>query len=285
MNIMNNRKALRTRMSSAVFIFLAILFLSCNSQTSQLSIITGTTISDRFNTPDGFIRLPENGYSFSTFLSTFPLKKAGTKVYLYNGNEKNRQDVHEAVLDIDVGTKDLQQCADAVMRLRAEYLYSTKQYEKLHFNFTNGFNAEFAKWVKGYRIKIKGNKTTWYLATKPSDSKEVFKAYLEIVFSYAGTLSLSKELNKKSIGDIQAGDVFIKGGSPGHAVIVMDVAMNVKGTERVFCIAQSYMPAQNIHVLKNPNNAKLSPWYNLKEGETLETPEWDFPTGSLYAFE
>jgi len=204
---------------------------------------------------------------------------------LYNGNEKNRQDVHEAVLDIDVGTKDLQQCADAVMRLRAEYLYSTKQYEKLHFNFTNGFNAEFTKWVKGYRIKIKGNKTTWYLATKPSDSKEVFKAYLEIVFSYAGTLSLSKELNKKSIGDIQAGDVFIKGGSPGHAVIVMDVAMNVKGTERVFCIAQSYMPAQNIHVLKNPNNAKLSPWYNLKEGETLETPEWDFPTGSLYAFE
>jgi hypothetical protein len=268
-----------------VYVFSFILFLSCNSQTSQLSINTGTTISDRFNTPDGFIRLPENGYSFSTFLSTFPLKKAGTKVYLYNGNEKNRQDVHEAVLDIDVGTKDLQQCADAVMRLRAEYLYSTKQYEKLHFNFTNGFNAEFSKWSKGYRIKVKGNKTTWYLAAKPSDSKEVFKAYLEIVFSYAGTLSLSKELKKKSINDIQAGDVFIKGGSPGHAVIVMDVAMNVRGTERVFCIAQSYMPAQNIHVLKNPNSEKLSPWYNLKEGQTLITPEWDFPSGSLYSFE
>lgn len=268
-----------------IIVFLSALLLSCYSQTSELSIATGSTISERFKTPDGFIRLPENGFSFSTFLSTFPLKKAGTKVYLFNGEEKSRQDVHEAVLDIDVGKKDLQQCADAVMRLRAEYLYSTKQYDKLHFNFTNGFNAQFSKWIQGYRIKVKGNKVTWYKATKPSDSKDVFKSYLEIVFSYAGTLSLSKELKKKSINNIQAGDVFIKGGSPGHAVIVMDVAMNMKGNQRVFCLAQSYMPAQNIHVLKNPSNLKQSPWYNLKEGETLKTPEWDFAPGSLYSFE
>lgn len=272
-------------MRNIVFIIAIIFFSACNSQTSSLAINTGTTVSTRFNTPDGFIRLPENGYSFSTFLANFPLKKPGTKVLLYNGAEKNRQDVHEAVLDIDVGTKDLQQCADAVMRLRAEYLYSVKQYDKLHFNFTNGFKAEFAKWVKGYRIKVKGNKVTWYLGAKPSDSKEVFKAYLEMVFSYAGTLSLSKELKKKSIKDIMAGDVFLVGGSPGHAVIVIDVAMHIKGTERVFCVAQSYMPAQNIHVLKNPTNAKNSPWYNLKEGEILETPEWDFPANSLYTFE
>jgi hypothetical protein len=272
-------------MRNLVFGIAVILFFACNSQTSSLAINSGTTVSDRFNTPDGFIRLPENGPSFSSFLSTFPLKKAGTKVLLYNGNEKNRQDVHEAVLDIDVGTKDLQQCADAVMRLRAEYLYKTKQYDKLHFNFTNGFKAEFAKWAKGYRIKVKGNSTTWYLGAKPSDSKDVFKAYLDIVFSYAGTLSLSKELKKKSIKDIAAGDVFLVGGSPGHAVIVMDVAMNIAGTQRVFVIAQSYMPAQNIHILKNPNDQKLSPWYNLKDGETLETPEWDFPPNSLYTFE
>jgi hypothetical protein len=272
-------------MRNYVFILLIVCFCSCNSQTSQLSIPSGTNCVSRFKTPEGFIRLPENGYSFSTFLGTFPLKKAGTKVLLYNGNEKNRQDVHEAVLDIDVGTKDLQQCADAVMRLRAEYLYKTKQYDKLHFNFTNGFNAEFSKWVKGYRVKIKGNNTTWYLGAKSSDDEKTFKSYLELVFSYAGTLSLSKELKKKELKNISAGDVFLVGGSPGHAVIVMDVAMNVKGNERVFCIAQSYMPAQNIHVLKNPNDQKDSPWYHLKEGQTLETPEWDFPPNSLYCFE
>jgi hypothetical protein len=40
-------------------------------------------------------------------------------VLLYNGAPKFRQDVHAAVIDIDVGTRDLQQCADATMRLRA----------------------------------------------------------------------------------------------------------------------------------------------------------------------
>ena len=64
------------------------------------------------------------------YLEEFPVKENGTKVMLYNGKEKNRQDVHAAVLDINIGNKDLQQCADAVMRLRAEYLYKTKQYDK-----------------------------------------------------------------------------------------------------------------------------------------------------------
>lgn len=269
-----------------LFIFL-ISLSSCNAQTSSSILINKSKneLNTRFATPQGYERTTDSENSFATFLRSFSLKKYGEKVYLYNGNEKNRQEVHEAVLDIDVGKKDLQQCADAVMRLRAEYLYKTKQYDKLHFNFTNGFNAAYSKWMQGYRIKIKGNKTTWYLAGQPSNSRETFNAYLEIVFSYAGTLSLSKELKSKSIKDISAGDVFIFGGSPGHAVIVMDVAVNSKTKERVFMLAQSYMPAQNIHILKNPNSTNLSPWYSLKENEKLETPEWDFAANSLYTFE
>lgn len=81
--------------------------------------------------------------------------------------------------------------------------------------------------------------------------------YMKQVFTYAGTLSLSKEM--KSVSDVnrlEAGDVFIKGGSPGHAVIVLDVATNANG-EKVFLLAQSYMPAQDIHVLVNTNNVSL----------------------------
>jgi len=171
------------------------------------------------------------------------------------------------------------------MRLRAEYLFKTKQFDKLHFNFTNGFNAEFSKWIQGYRIKVKGNKTNWYLAAKPSNNIEVFNQYLEMVFSYAGTLSLSKELKSKSVNDIAAGDVFIFGGSPGHAVIIMDIAIHVKTKEKIFMLAQSYMPAQNIHVLKNLNDPEISPWYKLKADQTLKTPEWNFYPGSLFSFE
>lgn len=256
-----------------------------NSQPPVLINAAGKKLNDRVLTPSNYVRVANQENSFAAYLSEFPLKENGTKVMLYNGKEKNRQDAHAAVLDIDIGSKDLQQCADAVMRLRAEYLYKTKQYDKLHFNFTNGFNAEYKKWMQGYRISIKGNSCKWILSAKPSNSIETFKAYLEMVFSYASTLSLSKELKPKKVSDVNSGDVFILGGSPGHAVIVMDVAVHLKTKEKIFLLAQSYMPAQNIHVLKNFTNETSSPWFHLKDGEMLRTPEWNFSPGSLYSFE
>ncbi len=51
------------------------------------------------------------------------MKPAGAPVLTYTGAPKWRQDVHVAVIDIDVGKRDLQQCADAIMRLRGEWLY------------------------------------------------------------------------------------------------------------------------------------------------------------------
>jgi hypothetical protein len=98
-------------------------------------------------------------------------------------------------------------------------------------------------------------------------------------------LSLSKEL--QSVDDLQsveAGDVFIIGGSPGHAVTVMDIAVNKSG-EKVFMLSQSYMPAQDIHVLKNLNNLNISPWYKVKDiKDVLDTPEYTFEPNNLMRF-
>ena len=84
--------------------------------------------------------------------------------------------------------------------------------------------------------------------------------------------------------ELKIGDVFIKGGSPGHAVIVVDVAVNESTGEKVFMLAQSYMPAQEIHVLVNPNDAEFSPWYSADFGEELMTPEWAFKRDMLKSF-
>ena len=44
------------------------------------------------------------------------------------------------------------------------------------------------------------------------------------------------------------------------------------------------MPAQEIHILKNPNDRNMSPWYSATYGEHLVTPEWTFARGELRRF-
>ena len=41
------------------------------------------------------------------------------------------------------------------------------------------------------------------------------------------------------------------------------------------------MPAQDIEILVNPNNAAMSPWFKASEMGLLETPEWDFDWSQL----
>lgn len=244
----------------------------------------GNKIQDRIKVPEGFERIKVEEGSFAYYLRNLPLKPHGSKVLYYNGSIKNN-DVHEAVIDIDVGNRDLQQCADAVIRLRAEYLYKRGDYDKIHFNFTNGFRADYSKWMQGYRIVVNGNKANWVKKTGYLNDYQTFRKYLDIVFAYAGTLSLSQELKQVSLGDMKIGDIFIKGASPGHCVIIVDMAENKTTGEKLFMLAQSYMPAQDIHILKNLKNKALSPWYSLDFGDTLVTPEWTFTKNDLKRFE
>ncbi|MFH7001479.1 DUF4846 domain-containing protein [Flavobacterium bizetiae] len=242
------------------------------------------TIQQRFELPQGFVREEESKTSFGFFLRNLPLKSLGSNVLYFDGAIKPNRDVYEAVVNLPIGKQDLHQCADAVMRLRADYFYSQKQYDKIHFNFTNGFRVDFSKWAAGYRIAIKGNKTSWVKTAQPSYSYETYWKYLETVFMYSGTASLEKELKPIDALDIKIGDVFIKGGFPGHAVIVVDIAVNPKNNQKIMLLAQSYMPAQEIQILKNPNNISLSPWYAVDFGTSLKTPEWTFSSSQLKRF-
>jgi hypothetical protein len=49
-------------------------------------------------------------------------------------------------------------------------------------------------------------------------------------------------------------------------------------------LAQSYMPAQEIHVLKNPLDGAIGPWYRVP-AETLVTPQWTFESTDLKRFD
>jgi hypothetical protein len=55
--------------------------------------------------------------------------------------------------------------------------------------------------------------------------------------------------------------------------------------KKIFMLAQSYMPAQDIHIVKNPVNEKISPWYEVKETEKIFTPEWIFKKEHLRSWQ
>lgn len=142
------------------------------------------------------------------------------------------------------------------MRLRAEYLYETKSTNEISFIYSRN---------KTYKISS-------------LCSRQQLEKFLHLVFAYCGTYTLESQLKKKDIHNIQPGDVLIRGGSPGHAMIVADVAENENG-KRIFLLAQSFIPAQNIHIVKNPNNQLLSPWYSINE--IIKTPGFTFKNTEL----
>lgn len=244
----------------------------------SLIITDGQTIVERFDVPHGFMRLESEEESFAYYLQNLPLKPDGAKVKYYDGREKLR-DVYLAVVDFNLGERDLQQCADAVIRLRAEYLYAKDRYKEIHFNFVSGFNAEFSKWADGNGISVNGNNVSWSINSNNNSSYESFQKYLDVVYAYASTLSLENELIAKSLPDLAIGDIFIQGGSPGHCVIVVDMAVNENTGEKIFMLAQSYMPAQDIQILKGDGEG--SPWFSASIDNVLKTPEWTFKASDL----
>ncbi|MBL0356897.1 MAG: hypothetical protein IPP72_08380 [Chitinophagaceae bacterium] len=256
--------------SKTFILLLSIFFLSCNAKSSTSTDISSKATPPSTKTgdnpypfiagiplPDGYKRTVVGSNSFSNWLGKVPLKKDRT-VYLFNGDKKENQSAQFAVLDISTGDKNLQQCADAVMRLRAEYLFASGQYSNILFTDNEGGNYQF---------------------TQPYN-KEHLMNYLQKVFGMCGSASLSKQLKHVNLIGIKPGDVLIRGGFPGHAVMVMDVAVNKEG-RKIYLLAQSYMPAQDIHVLVNPSDENLSPWYEADDAEKIITPEFVFTRNEL----
>jgi Domain of unknown function (4846) len=205
------------------------------------------SLEERFAPPAGALRVELPADSFGAWLRRLPLLPDGTPVRLFDGNLKPRQDVHAAVVDLDVGRRDLQQCADAVMRLRAEYLRARGL--PIVFHPDPGKPREL-RWSGG------------------AD----FQKYLLRLFAEAGTASLAAELQPVRGRAPAPGDVLIQGGYPGHAVLILDAAEAPDGRRWVL-LGQSYMPAQQFHVLKNPSGGV---WYDLAmlDDPGLRTPEW-----------
>src|SRR5262245_49583226 len=143
-------------------------------------------LSERFAAPAGYRRVELAAGSFGAWLRGLPLQPGRPPVRLFDGRLKPNQSAHLAVVDIDVGGRDLQQCADAVMRLRAEYLYSAGRARDVAFHFTSGDLARFDDWADGQRPRVSGATVRWSRDGARDGSHASFRRFMDTVFQYAG---------------------------------------------------------------------------------------------------
>jgi hypothetical protein len=240
------------------------------------------TLERRFAPPAGFERVPIAAGSFGAWLRGLPLAATGTAVVSFRG-ETIREATHPgvaAVVAIDVGTADLQQCADSVIRLHAEWLWSRGRRD-MEYRAASGVAMPLARWAKGERLVAHGTTIAWEPKAAPGAvDHPSFRKYLDAVFAWANTGSLAAQARRVTVEELRPGDFAVLPGSPGHAVLVLDMARTQDG-RRVALLGQGFMPAQSFHVLRA---GAASAWFEIDPAlGGVTTPFWPavFPWSSL----
>jgi len=227
---------------------------------SLLTTLTfGQTIREVFVPPSGAIRLYED--EFSVWLGELELASAHEPVRTHRGDIVAH---HARVIRLPMVAGNLQQCADSAIRLRAEYLESINA--EVMFHATSGDPISWDRWRSGYRPFEVNGRLQWREGTQGG-----WEAYLSKVFMWAGTRSL--ELDTVAVSDPQPGDLIVVPGSPGHVIVLLDVAI---AQHQVFVlVGEGYMPAQSFHIELGPHNG----WWEWTDGVSLA--HWHMPATGL----
>ncbi|MDB5197855.1 MAG: hypothetical protein JWP88_2226 [Flaviaesturariibacter sp.] len=256
----------------------ALLLFVCSSLTACYSTMSPEApLAIEIQQPKGASTTVFEEGTWSYFLQHLPT--VAGDIVDYTGTPIRNQAKHVAILNYDVGKRDLQQCADALIRLRAEYLFAQKRYNEIAFRFTSGEWYRYKDYVAGVRPAIIARQIYAGEVKPVAVSHATLRSYLDIIYAFAGTQSLYRDLLPAT--DFRVGTIIITPGSPGHCCMVIDETTNAAGQKR-FKLVESYMPAQSIYVLKNPEDG--SAWYPLQKG-TITTASYQFTKYALKKFE
>lgn len=235
------------------------------------------SLATRFPAPAGFTRVTVKAGSYADWLRHLPLLAKGTAVKSYAGRIlTGATAAARAVIDLDVGKRDLQQCMDTIMRVRGEYFWWKKKAGRTKFRYAGGKYFGWSQYARGIRPKRKGRRIVYKTGYRAGYGRKHFRRYLTFMFMMTGTMHNVREPNVK-FADLAAGHFFIQPppspGYLGHAVVVLDVAKNAAGEVRAL-IGEGYTPAQDFHVTKAPQGGV---WYRLSASNPVQTPQWSAP--------
>ncbi|MEZ4316801.1 MAG: DUF4846 domain-containing protein [Myxococcota bacterium] len=221
-------------------------------------------LTEAFPPPSGSERVPTEG--FGQWLRERTVAPADQPVKTHAGKVVG----HRArVVELPMVRGDLQQCADSAIRLRAEWL--KERGEPVMFHATSGDPMAWERWQAGERPYEQGGRLKWKAGTEGG-----WDAYLSKVFLWAGTLSLHAYDTEPAKGPPVPGDLLVDPGSPGHAVVLLDVARSDDTT--YVLVGEGFMPAQDFHVELGPAQG----WWVWDDGVAL--PHWTMTADTLRRF-
>jgi hypothetical protein len=219
----------------------------------------GEALTEAFPPPDGATR--QQASPFGDWLLKRQVLGPDQPIRTHSGAIV---DHNGRVVELELVSGDLQQCADSAIRLRAEWL--REQGKPVAFHATSGDLIPWQRYRDGETPYEQGGRLQWKPASPGS-----WNGYLQRVFMWAGTRSL--RLDTVAAKEPRAGDLLVIPGSPGHAVVLLDVAK--RGDELFVLIGEGYMPAQQFHVELGPYGG----WWSLSDGVVLQ--HWDMREADL----
>lgn len=263
---------------------------------------TALTIGERFNAPEGYKKVDVEKGSYAEFIRNYTLKPYGAVAYYYDDKTgsylENKEASTKGVFSMPNALNRWMQCADSVIMLYAEYLYSQQKHSDISFTFANGFVCDWISYMQGYRFNSSG-KGSWELKAEPSDSYETFQKYLDLVYQYANTDSLARDMSSTpAMDDISIGDAFVVGVAQlqsvaatvnpdanvryGHAIFVVDVAVNPETGKKMFMLAEGNTPATEISIIENPDS-EHGVWFEFNEvGAFIKSNESRIPWSAAW---
>jgi hypothetical protein len=219
----------------------------------------------------GYTVFADEAESWTEWLRLLPLAAPGTPVRNYRGEiVVPGDDEHlAAVVAMDLGTQNVQQGADVVLRLHAEWRWWVKDLRMLYLSDAK-VELPLQKWVAGERLVAREGKPTWIRQAEPKPKLDYadFRAYLDSVFTWSDSEALLADSVPLAPESLEPGAFFLHEGPPAEVLIVLDVAASPAG-KRAMLLAQGLNPAEDIHVIR-PNRTSL--WFPVRTDQPVRVP-------------
>jgi len=216
----------------------------------------------------GFSRVEASPDGFGDWLRHLPVAKDGTPVTTARLKLVLAADHPNvaAVIALQPHSERLLSSSNMLIRLRAEYAWTAGRTRGLAFHYTSGHRSSWRAWSDGMRPRVDGRGVVFRRMGMEDASRSSFCGYLETLFRYASSYSLLDDTRQAEDRAIGAGDVLLRPGRPGHALMVLDVVTNTSGEVRVL-LGQGGTPAQTFHVLRTDGGCS---WFSLTQDGTID---------------